>query len=77
MNHDIWIGMGPNPDGPDLPLGLGMRLAQDPMALSTFGKMTNEQKSELIDYIQGATTGDGAKQRMIEALNRLHTGFEG
>lgn len=77
MNHDVWVGMGPNPDGPDLPLGLGMRLAQDPMALSTFGKMTNEQKNDLIAYIQAATTGDDVKQRITEALNRLRSGFKG
>lgn len=74
MSNSTFIGTGINPDGPDLPLGLGMQLAQDPKALDTFGRLTNEQKSVLIGYIQGAATGDDAKRRLAEALNMLHDG---
>jgi len=69
---ETFIGMGPNPDGPDLPLGLGMQLAQNPKALDAFGRMSNEQKFGLIDYIQGAQTGDEAKSRMAETINKLN-----
>ena len=75
MNQTPFIGIGHNPEGPDLPLGLGMQLAQDPKAMDTFGRMSRAQKSELIAFVQGATTGDEAKQRMTDALARLHSGF--
>lgn len=72
MRKSTFIGMGKNPDGPDLPLGLGMRLAQDPKAFDSFAKMTNEEKSTLINNIQGAATGDDAKRRMADAVTMLH-----
>ncbi|MGI6150438.1 MAG: hypothetical protein ACOYIR_00565 [Christensenellales bacterium] len=74
MSNETFIGTGINPDGPDLPLGFGMHLAQDAKALETFGRMTNAQKSEVIGYIQGATTGDDAKRRIAEAVKFLHDG---
>lgn len=69
-----FIGIGHNPDGPDLPLGLGMNLAQDPKAMDTFGKMTMEQKTNVINYIQSAQTGDDALQKINDAINRMHNG---
>ena len=72
MEHSTFIGTGRNPDGPDIPLGLGMQLAQDPQAMNAFGRMSNAQKRELIKYVQGASTGDDAKIRMSEVLRRLH-----
>ncbi len=67
-----FIGIGKNPNGPDLPLGLGMELAQNPKAMNAFGTMTNEQKAALISHIQGATTGEEAKQRIAEAIHKLN-----
>ncbi|MCL2055992.1 MAG: hypothetical protein FWH02_02090 [Oscillospiraceae bacterium] len=72
MNQSNFIGMGNNPEEPDLPLGLGMRLAQDPKAMDTFSNMTNEQKSALISYLQRSGTGDEALSRMADAVNLLH-----
>jgi len=74
MEHQTFIGTGHNPDGPDLPLGLGMQLAQNPQAMQAFGRMSNAQKSELIAYVQGAATGNDAKARMREVLRRLDKG---
>lgn len=74
MDKNNFIGVGRNPHGPDLPLGLGMQLAQDPKAMETFGKMSNTQKSELIGYIQGAATGDDAKMRIRNAVSELSGG---
>lgn len=73
MGESTFIGMGKNPDGPDLPQGLGMRLAQDPKALDAFAKMTNKEKSTFISSIQGAATGDEAKRRMENAVASLHS----
>ena len=72
MEHTTFIGTGPNPDGPDLPLGLGMQLAQNPKAMKAFGRMTSAQKSEIIAHIQSATTGREAESRMAAAIKKLN-----
>ena len=74
MKKSTFIGTGKNPDGPDIPLGLGMQLAQNPKAMATFGKMTSTQKRELIRQIQGAPTGDAARAQVSGAINRLEQG---
>ena len=74
MEKSTFIGIGKNPDGPDIPLGLGMQLAQSPKAMATFGKMTKAQKSGLIRQIQGAPTGDAAKARVTGAISQLEQG---
>jgi len=74
MSDRVFIGIGHNPDGPDLPEGLGMRLAQDPGAMKTFGSMSNEQKAAMIGYIRGALTGEEAESRMTDAVSRLSAG---
>ncbi|MCL2034916.1 MAG: YdeI/OmpD-associated family protein [Oscillospiraceae bacterium] len=66
-----FIGTGHNPDGPDLPLGLGMQLAQNPKAMKAFGKMTNMEKSKMIAHIQASKTGDEAKTRLAQAVHDL------
>ena len=71
MNNTPFIGTGKNPDGPDLPLGLGMQLAQNPKAMATFGKMSTAQKSRLIGHIQDASTGEDAKSRIERTVNAL------
>ena len=71
MERSTFIGTGRNPKGPDLPLGLGMQLAQNPQAMRAFGRMSSAQKSELIAYLQGASTGQDAQTRMGEAIRRL------
>ena len=72
-NHTI-SGTGPNPDGPVLPVGLGMRLAQEPRAMQAFASMTNAQKEAMIAYIQSGTTGDEAKARLHQAVSQLRDG---
>jgi len=63
-----FIGMGRNPEGPDLPLGFGMLLSQEPAAISRYGELTNEQKSSVIRYIQSGATGEDAKNRIANAV---------
>ena len=74
MSNSPFIGIGHNPEGPDLPLGLGMRLAQDPRAMDTFGTLSEGQKAQVIGYIQGGATGDDALQRLETAVNSLRDG---
>lgn len=74
MDSNSFIGIGHNPDGPDLPLGLGMRLDQEPNAMQTLEKMSNDQKTEMVQYIQGAATGGDAKKRIAEVVVKLSGG---
>lgn len=67
----IGIGKNPDPNVPDLPLGLGMALAQNDKAIDAFGALSAQEKTELINNIQGASTGEDAKQRIADAVNRL------
>lgn len=68
-----FIGMGhnPEPDVPDIPLGLGMALAQDMGALSYFGGLSPQQKTAVIHYVQGGSTGDDAKERIRSAVEMM------
>ncbi len=72
-----FIGMGHNPEGPDLPLGFGMLLAQEPAAVSRYGELTNEEKSSVIRYIQSGVTGEDAKNRIADAVYGLRDGNMG
>lgn len=74
MPTEPYIGIGHSPDGVDLPLGLGMQLAQEPRAMEAFGQLTTEQKSKLIQNIQSAQTGQEAEEKIAEAVSSLRTG---
>ena len=69
-NH-TFVGIGRNPNGPDLPLGFGFRLMQEPRAIDIYGRLSNEDKSAVIRYIQSGTSGDDAKNRIINAVEHL------
>ncbi|MDF2485126.1 MAG: hypothetical protein K0R46_1294 [Herbinix sp.] len=57
-----------------LPVGLGMRLALDMDAMKNFVNMPDQSKKQLVDYIEGSTTGDEAKSRVTEVVRNLHNG---
>ena len=69
-----FIGTGNAPDGIDLPLGLGMSLSMHPQAMDTFGKMTPQEKTAAIQYVQAATTGPDAKRRIQNAIQQMEHG---
>lgn len=71
MESSPFIGMGNNPDGPELPTGLSMHLAQEPQAVANYGKLTKEQQASLIQYIQNCSTGEDAKNRIAHAVQCL------
>lgn len=71
MKRSTFIGIGNNPEGPELPLGFGMKLAQKPKAMQAFSEMNPAQKSEVINGIQGASTGDEALEKIEGAINQL------
>lgn len=57
-----------------LPVGLGMRLALDMDAMKNFVNLSDQGKKQLVDYIEGSTTGDEAKNRVTEVVRNLHSG---
>lgn len=55
-----------------LPIGFSMQLSQDLKAMENFVAMSKEEKEHLISFIQGATTGEEAEQRVHDAIVSLH-----
>ena len=77
INKNDFIGMGhnPNPEVPDIPLGLGMALFQTPEARSSFENLSNEDKTRLINYVQSNnSSGIDAKQKIYSAVDNLKNG---
>jgi len=56
---------------PDIPLGLGMSLAMNMDAMSYFGSLSDQTKSDVIKYIQNSQTGYEAKQKVNQAVSGL------
>lgn len=71
MSYYNFIGTGHNPTGPDLPLGFGMRLAQEPSAMNAYGRLSNEEKAAIIQKIQSGATGDEAATLINDAIESL------
>lgn len=55
-----------------IPEGLGFRLALDMQAMTNFVNLPEDKKKQLVNYIQGSTTGDEAKNRVTEVVSSLH-----
>lgn len=55
----------------DLPLGFMMQLGQDVGAMNYFASLSEAEQESLINYMKSATTGDEAKRRIEQTLNRL------
>ena len=76
MTTNTFIGMGPNPNPnvPDIPLGLGMQLAQNPQAFAAFGQLSDTKKTDLINNIKSAHTGDEAEEKIYKTISDLEEG---
>lgn len=57
-----------------IPEGLGFRLALDMNAMKNFVNLPDDKRQQLVNYIQGSTTGDEAKNRVTEVVSNLHNG---
>ncbi|MEA5014326.1 MAG: YdeI/OmpD-associated family protein [Candidatus Limiplasma sp.] len=66
--------LGQNPEGLELPVGLGMQLAQEPAAMTHFGRLSPAQQQAVVHYVQSGVTGADAKSRVDEAVERLKNG---
>ena len=74
MANTPFIGIGHNPEGVDLPLGFGMRLAQEPRAMDMFGTLSEGQKANVVGFIQASSTGEDAEMRIETAVASLRDG---
>lgn len=54
-----------------MPLGLGMSLMKDEEANMYFNSLSSEEQGKIIGYIQVASTGQDAKNRVKTALQGL------
>ncbi|HCQ91452.1 MULTISPECIES: YdeI/OmpD-associated family protein [unclassified Clostridium] len=75
MSDKNFIGMGhnPNPNVPDIPEGFAMALLQEPDARASFQNLSDEQKTNVIQYIQNNNlTGTDAKNKINSAIKNLN-----
>lgn len=75
MNDKNFIGMGhnPNPNVPDIPEGFAMALLQEPDARVSFQNLSDEEKTNVIHYIQNNNvTGVDAKNKISNAIKNLN-----
>lgn len=56
----------------NLPLGLQMRLTQDPKAMGAFALLPRAQQRAAIDYIQDAASAQEAMSRISSTIQQLH-----
>ena len=74
MEEKVFVGLGKNPDpaGLDMPIGLGMELYQNKNALHTFAALSQNERNDIIRYIEASENGDDAKKRINNAVENLN-----
>lgn len=74
MEDKVFVGIGKNPDpsGLDMPIGFGMALYQNSTALHCFAALSQEQRNNIIKYIEDSKTGDDARKRIDNAVSNLN-----
>ena len=80
MEDKVFVGLGKNPDpgGLDMPIGFGMELYQNSDALHCFAALSQDERNNIIQYIEKSKTGEEAKKRIntaVENLNKRNTKF--
>ncbi len=73
MQDKVFVGIGKNPDpsGLDMPIGFGMALYQNEIALHHFTRLSQDERNNIIRYIEDSKTGDEAKSRINKAVEGL------
>lgn len=61
----------------ELPIGLGMRLMQDRIAMDRYTALPDAEKKRILSYVEGGITGDEAEQRVSHTVKSLHDGIPG
>ena len=74
MKDKVFVGIGKNPDpaGLDMPLGFGMALYQNSNALHCFAALSQDERNNIIRYIENSKTGEEAKNRIDNAVSNLN-----
>ena len=74
MEDKVFVGLGKNPDpsGLDMPIGFGMELYQNSDALHCFAALSQNERNDIIRYIEASKTGDEAKERINNAVKNLN-----
>ena len=76
-------GSGPNfgpnnmGQGSDMPVGLGMLLMEDRIAMERFTAMSKEEKDMVLKYVESGVDGDDAQRRITHTVKSLHDGVPG
>jgi hypothetical protein len=74
-NHSfIGLGKNPDPNVSDIPIGFGMELMQNSEARSNFDKLNDNEKNQLINYIQNNNSSDEAKNKISISIENLKKG---
>lgn len=71
MENNSLTGSNSNAKEPELPIGFGMRLAQEPEAMQAYSSLSNTQKREVIHYMQAAATGKDSEYRVMSSVEKL------
>jgi len=74
MEDKVFVGIGKNPDpgGLDMPLGFGMALYQNSNALHCFAALSQDERNDIIRYIENSKTGEDARNRIDNAVSNLN-----
>lgn len=74
MEDKVFVGLGKNPDpsGLDMPIGFGMELYQNSDALHCFAALSQDERNDIIRYIEASKTGEEAKERINNAVKNLN-----
>lgn len=65
------------PEAQDMPIGLLMELAMHRDASNSFSLLDDEQQRAIIRFVEDAVTGEDAKHRIDETVDRLENGDTG
>lgn len=63
--------------GGEFPLGLGLLLADDAMAMERFSSLGDDERQGILDYVQGGVDDDDTKYRASHTVQSLHDGVPG
>jgi len=58
----------------ELPIGLGMRLVQDRVAMDRYTELPDTETKSILRYVEGGATGDDAEERIARTVKNLHDG---
>lgn len=74
MEDKVFVGIGKNPDpsGLDMPIGFGMALYQNSDALHCFAALSQEERNNIIKYIEASNSGEDARKRIDTAVSNLN-----